>query len=70
MPGVWERLLGAADALAQATSGAAFGREHLPTERVADLREQLAPEGDRGAAYRQGVRCRSASGCPGPYPAP
>jgi predicted ATPase/transcriptional regulator with XRE-family HTH domain len=54
-PAAWERLLGAADALAQATGGATFGWEHLPgAERVAGLREQLARHGDRGAAYREG----------------
>ena len=54
-PAEWERLLGAADALAQATGGATFGWEHLPgAERVAELREELAREGDRGAAYREG----------------
>ena len=54
-PAAWERLLGAADALAQATGGATFGWEHLPgAEHVAGLREQLAREGDRGAAYREG----------------
>jgi hypothetical protein len=56
-PTDWERLLGAADALATATGGATFGWEHLPgAERVAGLREQLAREGDRGAAYREGRR--------------
>jgi DNA-binding CsgD family transcriptional regulator/tetratricopeptide (TPR) repeat protein len=51
----WERLLGAADALGQATGGATFGWEHLPgAEQVVGLREQLAREGERGAAYREG----------------
>jgi predicted ATPase/DNA-binding CsgD family transcriptional regulator/DNA-binding XRE family transcriptional regulator len=51
-PAEWARLLGAADALAQATGGATFGWEHLPgAEQVAGLREQLARE---GAAYREG----------------
>jgi DNA-binding CsgD family transcriptional regulator len=48
------RLLGAADALAQAT-GATLLWEHLPTGRdVARLREQLAREEMWGAVYREG----------------
>ncbi len=54
-PAAWERLLGAADALAQATGGATFGWEHLPgAEQVVELREQLARKGERSAAYREG----------------
>jgi len=54
-PAAWERLLGAADALGQATGGATLGWEHLPgAEHVGGLREQLAREGERGAAYREG----------------
>ena len=54
-PAAWERLLGAADALGQATGGATFNWEHLPgAEQVVGLREQLAREGERSAAYREG----------------
>jgi predicted ATPase/DNA-binding CsgD family transcriptional regulator/transcriptional regulator with XRE-family HTH domain len=56
-PAAWERLLGAADALGQATGGATFGWEHLPgAKTVVGLREQLArgDEGESGAAYREG----------------
>jgi hypothetical protein len=54
-PAAWERLLGAADALGQATGGATFNWEHLPgAEQVVELREQLAREGERSAAYREG----------------
>jgi hypothetical protein len=52
----WARLLGAADALGQATGGATFGWEHLPgAEHVVKLREQLGQEGEQSAAYRQGL---------------
>jgi predicted ATPase/transcriptional regulator with XRE-family HTH domain len=52
-PAAWERLLGAADALAQAT-GATLAWERLPGgPDVAGLREQLAREG-WSAAYREG----------------
>jgi hypothetical protein len=55
-PAAWERLLGASDALAQATGGATFGGEHLPgAEEVVRLREQLGREGERSAAYREGL---------------
>jgi DNA-binding CsgD family transcriptional regulator/tetratricopeptide (TPR) repeat protein len=56
----WARLLGAADALGQATGGATFGWEHLPgAQQVVGLRERLAREegageGEWGAAYREG----------------
>jgi predicted ATPase/DNA-binding CsgD family transcriptional regulator/DNA-binding XRE family transcriptional regulator len=54
-PAAWERLLGAADALAQATGGGTFGWEHLPgAEQVVGLREQLAREGGLSVAYREG----------------
>ncbi len=54
-PAEWARLLGAADALAQATGGATFGWEHLPgAEQVVVLREQVAREGKWNAAYREG----------------
>jgi hypothetical protein len=54
-PAAWERLLGAADALGQATGGATFGWEHLPgAEQVVELRKQLAREGKRSVAYREG----------------
>jgi predicted ATPase/DNA-binding CsgD family transcriptional regulator len=54
-PAAWERLLGAADALGHATGGATFGWEHLPgAKQVVGLRELLAREGERGAAYREG----------------
>ena len=52
----WARLLGAADALGQATGGATFGWEHLPgAEHVLTLRERLGQEGEQSAAYRQGL---------------
>jgi hypothetical protein len=52
----WACLLGAADALGQATGGATFGWEHLPgAEHVVLLREQLGQEGEQSAAYRQGL---------------
>jgi predicted ATPase/DNA-binding CsgD family transcriptional regulator/transcriptional regulator with XRE-family HTH domain len=51
----WARLLGAADALAQATGGATFGWEHLPgAHDAAGLREHLVREGEWGAAYHEG----------------
>jgi predicted ATPase/DNA-binding CsgD family transcriptional regulator len=51
----WARLLGAADALAQATGGATFGWEHLPgAYDVAGLREHLVGEEEWGAAYHEG----------------
>ncbi|HEX6655806.1 MAG TPA: LuxR C-terminal-related transcriptional regulator, partial [Candidatus Limnocylindria bacterium] len=54
-PDAWERLLGAADALGQATGGAASGWEHSPgAELVVDLREPIALEGKRSGAYREG----------------
>jgi non-specific serine/threonine protein kinase len=54
-PDAWERLLGAADALGQATGGATFGWEHLPgAELVVGLREPIALEGKRSGAYREG----------------
>ncbi len=54
--GAWARLLGAADALGQATGGATLGWEHLPgAEHVGLLREQLGQEGEQSAAYRQGL---------------
>jgi len=52
----WACLLGAADALGQATGGATFGWEHLPgAEHVVRLREQLGQKADLGAAYREGL---------------
>jgi hypothetical protein len=52
-PATWERLLGAVDALGQAT-GATLAWERLPGgPDVAGLREQLAREG-WSAAYREG----------------
>ncbi len=52
----WARLLGAADALAQAIGGATFGWEHLPgAEHVVRLREQLERDGEWSAAYREGL---------------
>ena len=52
----WARLLGAADALGQATGGATFGWEHLPgAEHVVRLREQLRRETELSAAYREGL---------------
>ncbi len=52
----WARLLGAADALRQATGAATFGWEHLPgAEQVVKLREQLGQAGDLNAAYREGL---------------
>jgi tetratricopeptide (TPR) repeat protein len=52
----WARLLGAADALGQATGGATLGWEHLPgAERVVRLREQLEREAELKAAYREGL---------------
>jgi predicted ATPase/DNA-binding CsgD family transcriptional regulator/transcriptional regulator with XRE-family HTH domain len=54
-PVEWARLLGAADALGQATGGATFGWEHLPgAEQVVRLRERLAREAELSAAYREG----------------
>jgi predicted ATPase/DNA-binding CsgD family transcriptional regulator len=54
-PAAWARLLGAADALGQATGGATFGWEHLPgAEQVVGLRERLAREEQWSAAYREG----------------
>ena len=53
-PAARTRLLGAADALAQAT-GATFAWEHLPgAKNLVALREQLAREAEWGAAYREG----------------
>jgi len=57
-PAQWVRLLGAADALKQAT-GATFAWEHMPAgQDVADLLERLAQgeegEGELAAAYREG----------------
>jgi hypothetical protein len=50
------RLLGAADALGQATGGATFGWEHLPgAEHVVRLREQVGREAELSAAYREGL---------------
>lgn len=52
----WARLLGAADALGQATGGATFGWEHLPgAEPVMQLRKQLGQDQERSAAYRDGL---------------
>ena len=52
----WARLLGAADALGQATGGATFGWEHLPgAEDVVRLREQIGQETELGEAYREGL---------------
>ena len=52
----WARLLGAADALGQATGGATFGWEHLPgAEDVVRLREQLGQEAELSAAYREAL---------------
>ena len=52
----WARLLGAADALGQATGGATLGWEHLPgAEHVVRLREQLEREVELKAAYREGL---------------
>lgn len=54
-PAGWARLLGAADALGKATGGATFGWEHSPgAQNVVDLRKQLARDGERSAAYREG----------------
>ncbi len=54
-PAAWARLLGAVDALAQATGGATFGWDHLPgAEQVVGLRQQLAREEEWSAAYREG----------------
>jgi DNA-binding CsgD family transcriptional regulator len=54
-PAAWARLLGAADALGQATGGATFGWEHLPgAEQVMGLRERLAREEKWSAAYQEG----------------
>ncbi|HEX6817475.1 MAG TPA: LuxR C-terminal-related transcriptional regulator, partial [Ktedonobacterales bacterium] len=53
-PAARTRLLGAADALAQAT-GATFAWEHLPgAQNLMALRERLAREAEWGAAYREG----------------
>ena len=53
----WARLLGAADALGQATGGATFGWEHLPgAEHVVRLREQLGRKAELSAAYHEGLR--------------
>jgi LuxR family maltose regulon positive regulatory protein len=58
----WARLLGAADALGQATGGATFGWEHLPgAEHVIKLREQLAREEELNAAYGEGLTRSFAS---------
>jgi tetratricopeptide (TPR) repeat protein len=52
----WARLLGAADALGQATGGATFAWEHLPgAEHVVRLREQLGRDAELSAAYRDGL---------------
>jgi predicted ATPase/DNA-binding XRE family transcriptional regulator len=57
----WARLLGAADALAQATGGATFGWEHLPgSENVTRLREQLGQDRERNEAYRTGLTLPSS----------
>ena len=56
-PAAWARLLGAADALGQATGGAPFGWEHFPgTEQMVGLRERLAQgeEKELATAYREG----------------
>ena len=51
-PAVWERLLGAADALGQVTGGTRFAWEHVSD--MVELRERLAREGEWTAAYREG----------------
>ncbi|HEX6655691.1 MAG TPA: LuxR C-terminal-related transcriptional regulator [Candidatus Limnocylindria bacterium] len=56
-PAAWAHLLGAADALGQATGGAPFGWEHFPgAEQMVGLRERLAQgeEKELAAAYREG----------------
>ncbi len=54
-PATWARLLGAADALGQATGGATLGWEHLPgAEHVVGLRERLAREDEWSTPYREG----------------
>jgi predicted ATPase/DNA-binding CsgD family transcriptional regulator/DNA-binding XRE family transcriptional regulator len=54
-PAAWARLLGAADALGQATGGATFGWEHLPGgEQMVGLRKQLARDEEWSAAYAEG----------------
>jgi predicted ATPase/DNA-binding CsgD family transcriptional regulator/DNA-binding XRE family transcriptional regulator len=53
-PAAWARLLGAADALGQATGGAPFGWEHVPD--MVELRERLARGEEKAlaAAYHEG----------------
>src|SRR5260221_13689026 len=47
--------VGGGGCLGQATRGATFGWEHLPgAEQEGGLRGQLAREGERSAAYREG----------------
>jgi predicted ATPase/DNA-binding CsgD family transcriptional regulator/DNA-binding XRE family transcriptional regulator len=56
-PAAWASLLGAADALGQATGGAPFKWEHLPaTEQIVGLRERLeqGEEKELVEAYREG----------------